>query len=57
MQHVLPAARGLRTLYALTSDKLWFALAVITCLLIAGELAERALDTEAPNFFNGGLAL
>ncbi|MCB1404990.1 MAG: hypothetical protein KDK01_01700 [Rhodobacteraceae bacterium] len=57
MQTILPAARGLRTLYALSSDKLWFALAILACLLIAGEVAERAMSLDAPHFMGSGLAL
>jgi|GEM_PF-2413753 len=53
MQHVLPAARGLRTLYALASDKLWFALAVITCMLLAGEVAEFVILNSVPNLESG----
>ncbi|MFN4098789.1 MAG: hypothetical protein ACK4GT_03335 [Pararhodobacter sp.] len=48
MNHVLPAARGLHTLYALSSEKLWFALAVAGGLILAGELVEAFLLLDAP---------
>ena len=40
MNYVLPAAKGLRNLYTLSSDRVWFALATIGGLL----LAEKAID-------------
>ncbi|WP_165814447.1 hypothetical protein [Pararhodobacter oceanensis] len=49
MDYVLPAARGLRTLYALSIDRLWFALAVIAGLMIAAELAELFWAMQAPS--------
>lgn len=48
MHIVLPAARGLRTLYSLSSDRLWFALAVVAGLILAGELVQLILSTGAP---------
>lgn len=42
-----PVARGLRVLYAVHSDRLWFALAVVASLILAAELAE-ALWLAAP---------
>lgn len=51
MQHVLPVAHGLRTFYALASDKLWSALAVATGLLLAAKVAELVLI--APTQFIG----
>jgi hypothetical protein len=56
MQHVLPAARSLRTVYALWSDRLWFAVAILSCLILAGELAGRMLATSAP-LYHGGFGL
>jgi len=53
MHHVWPAARGMRTLYSLSSDRLWFALAVVTCLLLADALIERVASQVAPQFDNG----
>ena len=39
MSQVLPAAaQSLRSLYRLGSDRLWFALAVLAGLILAGEL-------------------
>lgn len=56
MQHVLPSVRGLRTLYALSADRIWFALAVVACLLIASEIADRVVLNSAP-IFEGTTAL
>ena len=53
MQHVLPAARGLRTFYTLASDKLWFALAVVACMLLAGQVAELMILNSIPNLEPG----
>lgn len=53
MQHILPTARSLRTLYLLSSDKLWFALAIVSCLLIAGELMGVMQATVPPPFDRG----
>ncbi|MCW1932776.1 hypothetical protein [Pararhodobacter zhoushanensis] len=48
MHLVLPAAQGLRTLYALSSERLWFSLAVVAGLVLAAELAELILLLNAP---------
>ncbi|GAB4267172.1 MAG: hypothetical protein Kow0013_16840 [Pararhodobacter sp.] len=48
MQHVLPAVRGLRTLYVLASDRVWFALAVAAGLVLAVELVSRLILPEMP---------
>lgn len=48
MDFVLPAAQGLRTLYALSIDRLWFALAVIAGLMLAAELAEVVWAMQTP---------
>ena len=50
MHHVIPAARGLRTLYALTSDRVLFGLAVIACLLLAAEVVDLAWTQSTPRF-------
>jgi len=49
MNHVLPAVHGLRALYSLSSEKLWFALAVAGGLILAGELVEIFLLHNAPS--------
>lgn len=56
MQHVLPVARSLRTLYALSSDRLWVALAVLGALVVAAELAAFALIGNLP-VIEGGFGL
>lgn len=43
MHLVVPAARSLRTLYSLSSERFWFALAVLLGLVVAGELVEMIL--------------
>ncbi len=43
MHLVLPTAQSLRSLYALSSERLWFTLAVIGGLILAGELVEMLL--------------
>jgi hypothetical protein len=43
MHLVIPAARSLRTLYSLSSERFWFALAVLLGLIVAGELVELIL--------------
>ena len=43
MHLVLPATQGLRSLYALSSERLWFALATLGGLVLAGELVEIIL--------------
>ena len=48
MNLVLPAAQGLRTLYMLSSERLWFALAVVAGLVIAAEVAELILLLKTP---------
>lgn len=48
-----PVARGFRTVYALSSDRLWFALAVALSLLVAGEVATRMTPLDAPLIEHG----
>ena len=48
MHNVIPTAQGLRTAYALMADRIWFALAVLACLLAANKLAELILTRTAP---------
>ncbi|MEZ5751658.1 MAG: hypothetical protein R3D60_06760 [Paracoccaceae bacterium] len=48
MSYVLPAAQGLRTLYVLSLDRLWFAAAVLLSLLVAGELVQLFLSGQLP---------
>jgi|TARA_R110002124_G_scaffold106467_21_gene258405 hypothetical protein len=48
MHHVIPAAQGLRTAYVLMSDRIWFALAVIGCLLVANKLADLLVTRAVP---------
>ncbi len=43
MQHVIPAARGLRTIFDLASDRVWFGIAVVVGLFLASWLGEMAL--------------
>lgn len=45
MQLVRPAADGLRTLYELGVDRLWFLLAVGAGLLLASWLGERLIES------------
>lgn len=45
MHLVRPAANGLRTLYELGADRLWFLLAVWVGLLLASWLGERMLES------------
>jgi hypothetical protein len=56
MHHVYPAARGLRTLYALSSDRLWFALAVAAGLVLAVEVGELLILSQMP-LDQGGFGL
>lgn len=56
MHLVQPAARGLRQLYALSSDRLWFTLAVLVSLFIATELAEFLMARQMP-LIQGGFGL
>jgi len=56
MHYVLPAARGLRQLYALSSDRLWFTVAVLVSLLVATELAEVLMANQMP-VIDGGFGL
>ena len=44
MHLVLPATQGLRSLYALSSERLWFALATLGGLVLAGASASDAVD-------------
>lgn len=44
MHLVTPAARGLRTLYELGSDRFWFAGAVILGLFLASWVGNTALE-------------
>ncbi|MCA0205101.1 hypothetical protein [Pararhodobacter sp.] len=48
MPLVLPATRSLRNLYALSSDRLWFLLATVIGLAVAGELVEILLLQDSP---------
>jgi hypothetical protein len=48
MHLVLPATRGLRNLYALSSERLWFALATVVGLVVAAELVEVILLLNVP---------
>ena len=48
MNSILPAAQGLRTIYHLSSERLWFALAVVAGLVIAAELVELILLQRVP---------
>ena len=48
MHYVLPAARGLRQLYALSSDRLWFTVAVLVSLLVATEVPDLS-PTASPS--------
>ncbi|MCB1388852.1 MAG: hypothetical protein KDK12_06880 [Rhodobacteraceae bacterium] len=48
MHLVLPATQGLRSLYALSSERLWFALATLGGLVLAGELVEIILLMNLP---------
>lgn len=50
MQLVLPATRGLRTVYALSSERLWIALAIIAGLILATELVEMILLQGVPDW-------
>lgn len=45
MQHVTPAARGLRILLELGSDRFWVAGAVILGLFLASWVGNTALET------------
>lgn len=56
MHLVLPAARGLRTLYAIGSDRLWFTLAVPASLAIASRLAGWLMTAATP-VIEGGFGL
>ena len=47
-----PVPRGLRVLYALHADRLWFALAVLGSLILASELVE-AMWFAAPVIVQG----
>ncbi|GAB1379983.1 hypothetical protein [Pararhodobacter aggregans] len=49
MNLVLPATRSLRNLYALSSDRLWFLLATVAGLVVAGELVEILLTHNLPS--------
>lgn len=53
MQLVLPAARSLRTLYTLASDKLWFAIAILSGFLFASKIASLLLTSTAPLYDRG----
>jgi len=48
MHLVLPAARSLRSLYSLGAERLWFALAVMGGLILAGEVLELAMMLQHP---------
>jgi len=48
MHYVLPATQGLRTAYALMSDRLWFGLAVIASLLVANKLTDLFMEQAVP---------
>lgn len=48
MQLVHPAARQLRTLYSLSSERLWFTLAVVAGLILAVEIVELILLHDLP---------
>lgn len=48
MQLIPQMNASLRQLYALGNDRLWFALAVLVSLLVAGELISRLLLAMAP---------
>lgn len=50
MHLVVPAVHSVRTLYALNSDRVWFALAVIAGLIVAAELAQWASVLMEPAF-------
>ena len=55
MSHVLPKARGLRMLFNLASDQVWFALAVAAGLIAAAELTELILLMNAPAYVPLGM--
>lgn len=55
MHLVLPATKGFRQLYALSSERLWFALATIAGLILAGELVELILLMNVPQIEMLGL--
>ncbi|MCB1360211.1 MAG: hypothetical protein H6899_04915 [Rhodobacter sp.] len=42
------APRSLRALYAISSERLWFGLAVLAGLVLAGELVEAILILSTP---------
>lgn len=48
MSFLVPAARGLRNLYALSSEQIWFLLAVLAGLILAAELVEVILLMNLP---------
>ncbi|WP_168192195.1 hypothetical protein [Pararhodobacter marinus] len=48
MHYVLPAAQSLRNLYALSSERVWFALATIGGLLLAEKAISALLTLGAP---------
>ena len=49
MSQVLPAAaQSLRSLYRLGSDRLWFGLAVLTGLILAGEIVSLLAYQTVP---------
>ncbi|WP_323037312.1 hypothetical protein [Pararhodobacter sp.] len=48
MQHIFPSVHGLRTIYFLSSDKLWFTLAILTGLVIASEFVGLLPVDSAP---------
>ncbi len=46
--HFRPVNSGLRNLYALSSERFWFALATIAGLVLAGELVELFMIMNLP---------
>jgi hypothetical protein len=51
-----PAARGLRQMVALSSDRVWVMIAVLLCLLVSFEVASL-LAPSSPPVIDGGIGL
>jgi hypothetical protein len=55
MTTLVSATRGLRLVALMTSDRLWFALAVALGLIAAGQIVELLLIEAAPDLRGVGL--
>ena len=54
MTTLVSATRGLRVLALLSSDRLWFSVAVVLGLLAAGQIVEALLIQTAPDLHGAG---